>query len=60
MANSGVKVPMSDLMRRMTVNVTITGLAIARWRLWIGMHIIRLAVCVIGCGLKIEPPTREV
>ncbi len=60
MANSGMNVPMSDLMRRMTVNVTITGLTVARWRLWMGTHIIRLAVRVIGCGLKIELTSREV
>ena len=60
MASTDVNIPISAVMSRVTVNVRITGAMTARWRVTAGVKLILLAARVMGCGISIEFPPREV
>lgn len=51
---STIKVPVSSLTNRVTVNVEITGLASFRLRVWIATGLMRLAAWVAGMNCSIE------
>jgi hypothetical protein len=44
----------SDVMKRLTLEVNITGVRVLRARLWLGMRLMRLAVWVMGCDLDMK------
>ena len=54
--NAKIKVPMSDVMKNVTMNVEVetTGYRVYSWRLKIAMLLMRLAARVAGVGIKIE------
>ena len=54
MAQAVIHAP--DLMRRMTLNVKVTGKGVLAIRLWVGTRLILLAAHVMGCGIEIEGP----
>lgn len=43
MASTHVTMPISRVTKDMTMTLTITGMRVFRWRLWLGMVLIRLA-----------------
>jgi hypothetical protein len=50
-ANLGdVKIPMRDVMRKVSLSVHVTGRRTARWRMWIACRLIHLAGVVMGVG----------
>lgn len=48
-----VQVPISSAMRDVRVKVTMTGLAMFRFRLWLGAELIRIGARVAGCRCDI-------
>ncbi len=46
--------PMSEMMGRQTLEITVTGVGVARFRIWLGCQILKLAAKVIGCGIEIK------
>lgn len=54
MADNFIKFRMVDLVKGLTMDVKITGMAIWKYRLWLGMQILKIACRVIGCGIKID------
>lgn len=54
-------IPVAPLVRNMKLTVNVTGLRVFRWRVALGLQIMRLAAFVIGCGFHVEgretPPT---
>ena len=51
---SEMKVPASQIMQALTLNITVTGMRGLAVRIWAGRWLIRLAARVMGCGIKIE------
>jgi hypothetical protein len=49
-----IRIPMADVMGRIHLNVTLTGVTIYRLRLWIGLHLLRLAARVMGVGMHLD------
>jgi hypothetical protein len=49
-----VNVPMSEVMSGLTLNVRITGMKIAKVRLWLGVQLLKLATLVMGCGIGVS------
>ena len=45
---------MPELMRQTTLSIAVTGVRCARFRLWLGVHIMRLAAAVIGCNVEVD------
>ena len=56
MASTNLTLPVSDVLRRCTLNVRVrlTGLRIFALRVWLGTRLIRLAALVLGCNIAIE------
>lgn len=55
MARAGViEVPMREAVRGLTLQIKVTGVPIARARMWLGAQLMRLAAWVIGCDVEIE------
>jgi len=54
MADLNTTVPMSKVTEQITMNVKVTGVRRALWRLWLGVHLIKLAALVIGCNITVE------
>jgi hypothetical protein len=57
-ATTNVNIPVQSLMKRMTLNVRITGHRQWWIRQWIGIHLLIGAAWVMGCGIQIEPVQR--
>lgn len=55
---SSVSVPMSAAMASLTINVRITGMKVARARLWLGTRVMMLAAVVIGCGIEFDAKSK--
>lgn len=49
-----VNVPMSDLTKRITLNVRLTGLPAWKIRQTVGLWLIKLATSVMGIGLHVD------
>lgn len=47
-------IPMSEVMRSVTINVRITGAKVAAARLRAGAQLIKLAALIIGCNIEIQ------
>lgn len=45
---------MSALARQVTLTVNLRGVRRFRWRLKVARWLIRLAACVVGCGIEVE------
>jgi hypothetical protein len=45
---------MRDVVGHMTLCLRLKGIRAFRWRLWLGLRLMRLAAAVIGAGLCIE------
>lgn len=54
MATTNIMVPMAMVMKNMTMNVTIKGVRLHRFRIWAGVQLMRLAARVIGCGFNVN------
>lgn len=54
MAEMRHEVPMSDLMKNITVEVTVTGMKSFRVRFAIGTFLMKLSAKIMGVGLKID------
>lgn len=54
MASNTVQIRAADAMKRQTLVVSIKGVPIWRARVRLGLQLIRLAVWVMGCGLRVE------
>jgi hypothetical protein len=52
MAADAIKIPMRQVMPKVTLHMVITGMVRARLRLWLGARIIRLGGYVIGCSVE--------
>lgn len=50
------KIPIREAMRNVTLEVRLTGLKVARARLWLACQLIRLAALVGGFKADIEEP----
>jgi len=50
-----INVPMANVMRQLTVNVRVTEGPIDRWRLWLGLRVIRLGARIMGVGFQVWP-----
>jgi hypothetical protein len=51
-----IKIPVSSVTNRLTVNIEVTGLRVWRVRLWLGTHLIGLAARVMGCNIHVDIP----
>lgn len=49
-----VDLPMREVIAPMTLQVRVTGLRVARVRLWLGAQVIKVGALIIGCGVEIE------
>jgi hypothetical protein len=47
-------ISMSKVVRGITLHVRITGMAVAKARIWLGTRLIVLAAYIIGCGVEVE------
>lgn len=55
MADLGtVKIPMSEVVKDITVNIEITGEKVFWARFWFAKQLIKLAALAAGCGIRIE------
>ena len=52
--NSNVNIPIADLTKSMTGNVSITGLNRWKVKLWIGTNLIKLAAYIMGMNVEIN------
>lgn len=52
-----IRMPMSSAAKRVTLSVKLTGRTRFAIRLWCGVHLIKLAARIIGCGVEISLPT---
>lgn len=48
------RVHMPDVMSGLTMQVRITGMAIMKLRLWLGLQTLKLAARIMGCGIEIS------
>lgn len=51
-------IPMADAIGAMTLEVEMkmTGIRLAKVRMWLGAAIFRIGARVIGCGIEIKEP----
>jgi hypothetical protein len=54
MASNEIRVPIADVMKRVTMQITVTGTTRWRIRLWLAGWILKLAARVAGCGLEVH------
>lgn len=49
---------MSEIIRQqtLTVELCLTGVRWARFRIWLGVRIIKLGAYVVGCGIEMKVP----
>lgn len=45
---------MRDVVSQLTLQVDVTGVRVARVRMWLGMRLLKLAVRVLGCGMEVR------
>lgn len=50
----GPEIAMPDVMRRVTINVKVTGRKRSRVRNWLGVKILELAAFVFGCTVEVD------
>lgn len=49
-----MELPMKEIMKEITVNVDVSGVNAAVWRIRCGCILLKLAAQIIGCGIKIN------
>ena len=49
-----LKIPIKDLVKKMTLNVTLTGCGTLKWRLKAGIVLLRIAAWVIGIDIMVK------
>ncbi len=54
MAKANVEIPVSGVMKSLTLQINITGLVFAKIRMWCGVRLIRFGVFIIGCKAEIK------
>jgi hypothetical protein len=54
MANTNMSVSMRDVMARITMNITVTGVREYALRWWVAKLLLRMAAWVGGIGIHIE------
>lgn len=54
MAQSELTIPVGDVMGGLTLKVRITGVGVAKARLWLASRLMVVAAWVAGCGVEIE------
>jgi len=52
-----MNIPVSSVMRNVTMHVTVSGVRTLRVRLWLAVWILRLAALVAGCGIRVDTET---
>lgn len=52
-------IQMAKVLRNVTINVRVTGMAVAKVRLWAGAQIMKLAALITGCDIVIEAEIAE-
>lgn len=48
------ELPISGLMKDVTLHIRITGISLFKFRLWLGLQLIKLAGLIIGVNTKME------
>lgn len=51
---NAIKLPMKECLRELTLTVEVSGIKTAKFRLWLGGLMLKLAARVIGCGIEIK------
>lgn len=54
MASTHVNMPVSRVMKKVTMVVHVTGVRTWRVRLWLGTQLMRLAALTMGCGFEVK------
>lgn len=54
MDNLNLDVPVATAVKALTLKINITGLGVARLRMWIGTRIIKFGVLIVGCNAEIK------
>lgn len=49
-----LQLPMSHVMKRTTLVVTLTGIRTWKVRLWLATHLMKLAARTLGCGFRVD------
>jgi len=49
-----LNVPITSVVKNITLTVNVSGLRVWRWRVWLGLQLIQLAARVMGCGFRLE------
>lgn len=50
---------MAKVISSVTINVRVTGMAMAKARLWAGAQVMKLAALIMGCGIELEAEIAE-
>ena len=59
MAELTAKVDAVDLLRKTTVVVRVDRVREMKWRIWLGMRLLALAVTVLNCDIEVLPWKRD-
>ena len=54
---TNIAIPYRNLMRRITLDVTLTGVRVVHLRIALGCALIRLAARIMGCGIEFKAPS---
>lgn len=49
---AGISAP--SIMRQITLDVKVTGVAVANLRIWLGCKVMMIAAVVMGCSIKVD------
>lgn len=49
-----MRVPAQALMSHVTMNVTVTGINVFKFRLWVAGRLMSLSARIAGCGLAVN------
>jgi hypothetical protein len=53
--NAGtLDLPINDMMKRVTLNVNVTGLQRFRIRMWLARRVLGLGAALLGCNVRIN------
>ncbi len=50
---------MANVISNVTINVRVTGMAVAKARLWAGAQVMKLAALIMGCDIELEAEIAE-
>lgn len=53
MADNTISVPLSDVMKNVTVKIEVTGLRRLQWRMWLGGKFFIMGALITGCNVEV-------